>query len=158
MRAVVQRVKWAEVEVGGRIVARIEAGALVLLGVHHTDTEAEARWLAQKLAHLRFFEDSEGKLNRSVSDIGGSILVVSNFTLYGDCRKGRRPSFTDSAPYDQGEALYRHFCEYLRAEGVSLQTGVYGAEMQVRLQNDGPVTLLLETPSPNTQITAASPP
>lgn len=157
MRAVVQRVKWAEVEVEGRIVARIESGALVLLGVHHTDTEAEARWLAQKLAHLRFFEDDQGKLNRSIGDIGGAMLVVSNFTLYGDCRKGRRPSFTDSAPYEQGEALYRQFCEYLRAEGVPVQTGVYGAEMQVRLQNDGPFTLLLETPSPSAHITAASP-
>ena len=146
MRAVVQRVRWAEVEVDGRIVGRIEQGALVLLGVHHADTEADARWLAQKLAHLRFFEDEAGKLNRSILDIGGAMLVVSNFTLHGDCRKGRRPSFAESAPYEHGETLYRQFCDYLRAEGVSVQTGVYGAEMQVRLQNDGPVTLIVETP------------
>jgi D-tyrosyl-tRNA(Tyr) deacylase len=147
MRAVVQRVRWAEVEVEGCIVGRIEQGALVLLGVHHADTEADARWLAQKLAHLRFFEDEAGKLNRSVLEVGGAMLVVSNFTLYGDCRKGRRPSFTESAPYEQGETLYRQFCEYLHAEGVPVQTGVYGAAMQVRLQNDGPVTLIVETPS-----------
>jgi len=135
------------VEVEGCIVGRIEQGALVLLGVHHADTEADARWLAQKLAHLRFFEDEVGKLNLSVQEVGGAMLVVSNFTLYGDCRKGRRPSFTESAPYEQGETLYRQFCEYLRAEGVPVQTGVYGAAMQVRLQNDGPVTLIVETPS-----------
>jgi D-tyrosyl-tRNA(Tyr) deacylase len=146
MRAVVQRVRWAEVEVEGCIVGRIEQGALVLLGIHYADTDAQARWLAQKLAHLRFFEDEAGKLNRSVLEVGGAMLVVSNFTLYGDCRKGRRPSFTESAPYEQGETLYRQFCDYLRAEGVSVQTGVYGAEMQVRLQNDGPVTLIVETP------------
>jgi len=147
MRAVVQRVRWAEVEVDGRVVGRIEQGALVLLGVHHADTEADARWLAQKLAHLRFFEDEQGKLNLSVLEVGGAMLVVSNFTLYGDCCKGRRPSFTGSAPYEQGETLYRQFCDDLRAEGVHVQMGVYGASMQVRLQNDGPVTLIVETPS-----------
>ncbi len=146
MRAVIQRVRWAEVEVEGRLVARIEQGALALLGVHHSDTAEHARWLAQKIAHLRFFEDETGKLNRSVQDIGGAVLVVSNFTLYGDCRKGRRPSFTDSAPYEQGRMLYEQFCAALREEGVSVQTGVYGAQMQVRLQNDGPVTLIVETP------------
>jgi D-tyrosyl-tRNA(Tyr) deacylase len=147
MRAVVQRVRWAEVEVEGCIVGRIEQGALVLLGVHHADTEADARWLAQKLAHLRFFEDEAGKLNRSVLEVGGAMLVVSNFTLYGDCRKGRRPSFAESAPYERGETLYRQFCDALRTEGVPVHTGVYGASMQVRLQNDGPVTLIVETPS-----------
>lgn len=146
MRTVIQRVRWAEVEVEGRIIARIEQGALVLLGIHQNDTHEQAHWLAQKVAHLRFFEDETGKLNRSVLEIGGAILVVSNFTLYGDCRKGRRPSFTDSAPYEQGQALYEQFCTFLREEGVPVQTGVYGAEMQVRLQNDGPVTLIVETP------------
>ncbi|MCX7992750.1 MAG: D-aminoacyl-tRNA deacylase [Fimbriimonadales bacterium] len=145
MRAVIQRVKWAEVEVEGNTVACIEKGALVFLGVHHHDTLEQARWLAQKIAHLRFFEDEAGKLNRSVLEIGGAMLVVSNFTLYGDCRKGRRPSFTDSAPYEQGKTLYEQFCELLRAEGVPVQTGVYGAEMQVRLHNDGPVTLIVES-------------
>jgi len=148
MRAVVQRVKWAEVEVGGQTVGRIAEGALVLLGVHQSDTDAHAHWLAQKLARLRFFEDEQGKLNRSILEVGGAILVVSNFTLYGDCRKGRRPSFAESAPYEQGETLYRKFCDYLRAEGVPVQTGIYGAAMQVRLQNDGPVTLILEAPYP----------
>ncbi|MDW8050965.1 MAG: D-aminoacyl-tRNA deacylase [Armatimonadota bacterium] len=146
MRAVVQRVRWAEVEVDGRIVARIEQGALVLLGVHRADTPEHARWLAQKVAHLRFFEDEAGKLNRSVLEVGGAMLVVSNFTLYGDCRKGRRPSFADSAPYEQGQTLYEQFCAYLQAEGVPVQQGVYGADMQVRLQNDGPVTLIVDTP------------
>jgi D-tyrosyl-tRNA(Tyr) deacylase len=148
MRAVIQRVKWAEVEVEGRIVGRIEQGALVLLGVHQSDTADQARWLAQKIAHLRFFEDESGKLNKSVLEIGGAMLVVSNFTLYGDCRKGRRPSFTESASFEQGQTLYEQFCAYLQAEGVPIQTGVYGAEMQVRLQNDGPVTLIVETPEP----------
>ncbi len=134
-------------EAEGHIVGRIEQGALVLLGVHQSDTDEHARWLAQKIAHLRFFEDEDGKLNRSVLDIGGAMLVVSNFTLYGDCRKGRRPSFTDSAPYEQGQTLYEQFCAFLQAEGVPVQTGVYGAVMQVRLQNDGPVTLIVETPS-----------
>ena len=147
MRAVVQRVRWAEVEVDGRVVGRIEQGALVLLGVHHADSEEDARWLAQILAHLRFFEDEVGKLNLSVQEVGGAMLVVSNFTLYGDCRKGRRPSFAESAPYERGDTLYRQFCEYLRAEGVPVHTGVYGASMQVRLQNDGPVTLIVATPS-----------
>ncbi len=134
-------------EAEGHIVGRIEQGALVLLGVHQSDTDEHARWLAQKIAHLRFFEDEDGKLNRSVLDIGGAMLVVSNFTLYGDCRKGRRPSFTGSAPYEQGQTLYEQFCAFLQAEGVPVQTGVYGAVMQVRLQNDGPVTLIVETPS-----------
>lgn len=146
MRAVIQRVKWAEVEVEGSIVARIQHGALVLLGVHQNDATDQARWLAQKIAHLRFFEDESGKLNRSVLEIGGAMLVVSNFTLYGDCRKGRRPSFTESAPYEQGQTLYEQFCASLKAEGVPVQTGVYGAPMQLRLQNDGPVTLIVETP------------
>lgn len=146
MRAVIQRVKWAEVEVEGSIVARIQHGALVLLGVHQNDATDQARWLAQKIAHLRFFEDESGKLNRSVLEIGGAMLVVSNFTLYGDCRKGRRPSFTESAPYEQGQTLYEQFCASLKAEGVPVQTGVYGAPMQLRLQNDGPITLIVETP------------
>ncbi len=146
MRAVIQRVNWAEVWVANERVARIEQGVLVLLGVHRADTEANARWLAQKIAHLRLFEDEAGKLNRALSEIGGAALVVSNFTLYGDCRKGRRPSFTDSAPYEEGRTLYERFCQLLAAEGIPVQTGVYGATMQVRLQNDGPVTLVIDTP------------
>jgi len=147
MRAVIQRVSWAEVWVANERIARIEQGVLVLLGVHRADTEADARWLAQKIAHLRLFEDEAGKLNRALSEIGGAALVVSNFTLYGDCRKGRRPSFTDSAPYEEGRTLYERFCQLLAAEGIPVQTGVYGATMQVRLQNDGPVTLVIDTPA-----------
>lgn len=127
-------------------VAEIGTGVLVLVGVHLHDTDADARWLAQKIANLRLFEDATGKLNRSTAEVGGSFLVVSNFTLYGDCRKGRRPSFSESAPYDKGRELYERFCDYLRAEGVPVQTGVYGAHMCVALENDGPVTLIIESP------------
>lgn len=147
MRGVINRVRSAKVLVNEECVAEIGKGVLVLLGVHVNDTEADARWLAQKIAHLRLFEDSGGKLNLSTAEVGGSFLVVSNFTLYGDCRKGRRPSFTESAPFENGRALYERFCEYLRAEGVPVQTGVYGAHMRVCLENDGPVTLIVDTPS-----------
>ncbi len=146
MRAVIQRVNRAEVWVANERIAHIGQGVLVLLGVHRADTEADAHWLAQKIAHLRLFEDNAGKLNRALSEIGGAALVVSNFTLYGDCRKGRRPSFTDSAPFEEGRALYECFCQLLAAEGIPVQTGVYGETMQVRLQNDGPVTLIIDTP------------
>jgi D-tyrosyl-tRNA(Tyr) deacylase len=149
MRAVVQRVRWAEVEVDGRIVGRIEQGALVLLGVHQSDTESQARWLAQKLAHLRIFEDEARQAeplrtgNRRRDAGGLQLHPVRRLP------QGRRPSFAESAPYEQGETLYHQFCESLRAAGVPVQTGVYGAQMQVRLQNDGPVTLIVETPSTN---------
>ncbi len=146
MRAVIQRTGWAEVWVEGRLHARIGQGVLVLLGVHRNDTEEHARWLAQKIAHLRIFEDEAGKLNRALSEIGGEALVVSNFTLYSDCRKGRRPSFTESAPFEQGRALYETFCQLLAQEGIPVQTGAYGESMQVRLQNEGPVTLVIDTP------------
>jgi len=145
MRAVVQRVSEAWVEVEGQRVAQIGRGLLVLLGVGQGDTEEDARYLASKIANLRVFEDEEGKLNRSVLEIGGSVLVVSNFTLYGDCRKGRRPSFTDAAPPEIADQLYRRFCEFLAAEGVPVQTGVFQAHMHVGLINDGPVTLLLDS-------------
>ncbi len=131
--------------VNGAVVSEIGKGVLVLVGVHQNDTPEDARWLAQKVAHLRLFEDSEGKLNLSTAEVGGSFLVVSNFTLYGDCRKGRRPSFTESAPYEAGKALYELFCSLLEAEGVPVHRGVYGATMQVSLQNEGPVTLILDT-------------
>ncbi|MFQ3611010.1 MAG: D-aminoacyl-tRNA deacylase [Fimbriimonadales bacterium] len=146
MRAVLQRVRWAKVEVDGQVVGEIGIGVLILLGVHQSDTPDKASWLAQKVAGLRLFEDEQGKLNRSTAEVGGAMLVVSNFTLYGDCRKGRRPSFTESASYEQGEKLYHLFCERLQAEGVPVQRGVYGANMQVSLLNDGPVTLIVDTP------------
>ncbi len=145
MRAVIQRVGWAEVWVNGQPIARIGQGILVLLGVHKDDTDADVDWLAPKVAHLRVFEDEAGKLNRSLLEVNGAALVVSNFTLYGDCRKGRRPSFTESAPYEQGRALYDAFCQRLAAEGIPVQTGAYGETMQVRLQNDGPVTLIIDS-------------
>jgi D-tyrosyl-tRNA(Tyr) deacylase len=148
MRAVVQRVASASVVVGGTSkheVAAIDHGLLVLVGVHTQDTPEDARLLADKVAHLRIMEDADGKLNLSLLDTGGSALVVSNFTLYGDCRKGRRPSFVDAARGEQAEGLYRAFGAALTACGVPVQYGQFGAEMQVSLVNDGPVTLVLDT-------------
>ncbi len=144
MRAVVQRVSQASVIVGEQVVGRIERGLMILLGVKIGDTEAEAKWLAHKIAGLRIFSDDEGKFNLSVQDVDGSALVVSQFTLYGDARKGRRPSFTDAAPPDTAEPLVTRFVEFLRAEGLSVESGVFGAVMQVEIHNDGPVTLILE--------------
>jgi len=145
MKAVVQRVAQASVAVDGQIVGQIDRGVVVLLGVTHGDGEAQAEWLAQKIAHLRIFEDDQGKMNRSLLDVGGGALVVSQFTLYGDCRKGNRPSFTDAADPSLADPLYRRFAELLAQAGVSpVQTGVFGAHMRVEIHNDGPVTLILE--------------
>lgn len=144
MRAVVQRVKRASVAVEGQVVAAIERGIVILVGVRSGDTEEAARWLAQKIAALRIFEDAEGKFNLALKDVGGAALVVSQFTLYADARKGRRPSFTDAAPPEIAEPLIARFVALLRAEGVPVQTGVFGAKMLVEIHNDGPVTILLE--------------
>jgi D-tyrosyl-tRNA(Tyr) deacylase len=144
MRAVVQRVRQASVTIGEDRRA-IGAGLVVLLGVRHGDAEADAKYLAEKIVNLRIFEDAGGKFNLSVKDIGGSVLAVSNFTLYGDCRKGRRPSFTDAAPPEAAQQLYEKFVEFLQAEGVPVQTGVFQAKMRVSLDNDGPVTMLLDS-------------
>ncbi|MDP8214716.1 MAG: D-aminoacyl-tRNA deacylase [Candidatus Euphemobacter frigidus] len=144
MRAVIQRVRKASVEVGGEMVSRIGPGFLVLLGVTHGDTENEAALLAEKIGNLRVFEDEKGKMNRSLRDIQGEVLVVSQFTLYADCRKGRRPSFTDAAPPEQGERLYEYFCLCLEEMGLSPRKGIFGAKMLIRLENDGPVTIILE--------------
>ncbi len=144
MRAVIQRVKKASVSVDGRVVGAIEHGLAVLVGVRVGDTEAEAHWMASKIATLRIFDDDEGKLNRSVLDVKGSALVVSQFTLYGDARQGRRPSYIQAAPPEVAEPLIRRFIELLEAEGVPVQTGVFGAHMLVEIHNDGPVTILLE--------------
>lgn len=146
MRAVVQRVKECTVAVKGESVGSIGKGLLVFLGVHREDTPAGAEYLAQKIASLRIFEDDTGKMNRALVEVAGSILVVSQFTLYGDCRKGRRPSFIDAAPPDLAETLYGHFIESLRRIGVPVETGRFQAMMEVTLVNDGPVTLILESP------------
>jgi D-tyrosyl-tRNA(Tyr) deacylase len=147
MRAVVQRVRHAEVAVGGAVVGRIAAGWLVLLGVAPTDTPKEVAWLADKVANLRAFQDDAGKMNLSVQDVGGAVLVVSQFTLYGDCQKGRRPSFTDAAHPSVAEPLYEAFVVALRALGVPTETGRFAADMQVSLLNDGPVTFVIDTPA-----------
>jgi len=146
VRAVVQRVSSARVEVDGSASAAIERGLLVLLGVARDDGVGEAEWMAKKLVGLRIFEDREGKLNLSVQDVGGSILLVSQFTLLGDCRKGRRPSFTGAAPLEDANRLYEEVARRLREGGVSVATGVFRARMGVHLVNDGPVTLILDTP------------
>jgi D-tyrosyl-tRNA(Tyr) deacylase len=150
MRACVQRVSQAQVTVSPQgqqeICGAIGAGLLVLLGVAGGDQEADARWLAEKISGLRIFEDQQGKMNLALSDIGGSMLVVSQFTLLGDCRKGRRPSFTDAAPPEIAEALYEVFVEAVRSLGITVATGRFRQNMQVTLTNDGPVTLIVETP------------
>lgn len=145
MRTVVQRVAKASVRVDEEVVARIDQGYVVLLGVRTTDTEHEARTMAEKIAYLRIFDDEQGKLNRSILDVGGAVLSVSQFTLFGDTRKGRRPSFVDAAPPEQAEALYDVFNQHLRSLGVPVETGRFRARMIVEIHNDGPVTLLLDT-------------
>lgn len=145
MRAVVQRVSKASVDSEGVRCGTIEQGLVILLGVTHTDTEKDAEYLAEKIANLRIFEDNEGKLNLSVKDINGKVMSVSQFTLYGDCRKGRRPSFTQAACPEMANELYEKFNSYLLKEGLEIVTGVFQTEMQVALINDGPVTMLLDS-------------
>ncbi|MCB8954104.1 MAG: D-tyrosyl-tRNA(Tyr) deacylase [Ardenticatenales bacterium] len=144
MRALLQRVRSARVTVDGRVVGQIGPGFVVFLGVTHSDTTAEADWLAQKIVGLRLFEDEAGKFNRSLADVDGSLLVVSQFTLYGDARKGRRPSFTDAARPEQAEPLVDYFVTQCRHLGFTVATGIFAAYMQVEIHNDGPVTLMLE--------------
>lgn len=145
MRAVIQRVSQASVEVDGQIVGAIGPGLLVLLGVGQGDAVAEARLLAEKTAQLRIFADHEGRFNRSLTDVGGSALVVSQFTLYADVRKGRRPSFTDAAPPEVAAPLVTAYADALRAQGVAVESGVFGASMRVALVNEGPVTITLDS-------------
>jgi len=144
MRAVCQRVTEARVTVEGAEIARIGEGLAVLLGVARGDTAAEASRLAGKIARLRIFEDANGKFDRSLLDRGGSVLVVSQFTLIGDTRRGNRPSFTDAAPPEEAEPLYEHLCQALRELGLQVETGVFGARMAVGLVNEGPVTIILD--------------
>jgi D-tyrosyl-tRNA(Tyr) deacylase len=145
MRACIQRVTKASVTVEGQVTGEIAHGLVVLLGVGPNDGPAEIDWLAEKLVNLRIFNDADGKMNRSLVDVGGAMLVVSQFTLFGDARKGRRPSFTDAAPPELAEQLYGEFVARVRALGVEVQTGVFRAHMDVALVNDGPVTLWLDT-------------
>ena len=147
MRALVQRVARARVTVLGRATGEIGPGLLVLLGAAHADGEEQAAWLARKLAGLRIFADAERLMNRDVREAGGAALVVPQFTLYGDARRGRRPDFTAAARPERAEPLFERFCELLAAEGVPVQRGEFGAHMAVELLNDGPVSLLLETPA-----------
>ena len=145
MRAVLTRVKSATVTVDGEITGRIGKGFLILLGVGPEDTDAHCRYLAEKALGLRVFEDENGKMNKSLEDVGGQVLVVSQFTLYGNCRKGRRPSFTEAAPPQLGNELYEYFLSCCEALGYPPQHGIFGADMQVESVNDGPVTLILDT-------------
>lgn len=145
MRAVVQRVRAASVESAGEAVASTGPGLLVFLGVGKDDGHEDAAWLAEKIANLRIFEDAGGKMNRSVLDVSGEALVVSQFTLYGDCRHGRRPGFDAAAPPEKGEELYERFVGLFAGHGVPVKTGRFGARMRVRLENDGPVTLIVES-------------
>jgi D-tyrosyl-tRNA(Tyr) deacylase len=144
MRTVVQRVRAGSVTVDGTLISEIGPGLVILVGVGKADTEAEADWLAEKIAHLRIFEDDDGKMNRSVLEVGGSALVVSQFTLYADAHKGRRPSFIDAAPPELAEPLVTCFTNRLAAHGVPVKTGIFRADMLVAIQNAGPVTIILE--------------
>jgi D-aminoacyl-tRNA deacylase len=146
MRAVVQRVTQASVTVQEETIGRIDAGLLVLLGVAEEDDPQDADWMAAKIVNLRIFEDEAGKMNRSLLEERGEMLVVSQFTLYGDCRKGRRPSFVKAAPPEKGEALYQRFVQQARQLGITVATGRFRSRMAVALVNDGPVTLIVESP------------
>ena len=144
MRAVVQRVSRASVVIDGVTVGAIDAGLVVLLGVTHDDTPEQAKWLAEKVVGLRLFNDADGKMNRGLDDVGGAMLIVSQFTLYGDCRKGKRPSFIDAAPPPLAIPLYEAFINGVKALGIRVATGQFGADMKVELINDGPVTLIVD--------------
>src|ERR1051325_3863865 len=141
MRSVLQRVSRASVRIGTTTVGRIERGFCLLVGFTHTDTPAEVDWMAEKVVGLRVFEDAEGKMNLALADVGGSVLVVSQFTLLGDCRKGRRPSFIQAAPPEKADELYRSFVAEVRGQGITVETGRFQQHMDVELVNDGPVTL-----------------
>lgn len=145
MKVVLQRSKQAKVVIEGEAVGAIDFGLVLLVGITHEDTEAEVKWMADKVANLRIFEDESGKMNHSVTDIGGQVLSVSQFTLYGDCRKGRRPNFMAAARPEQAEQLYDKFNENLRSMGLVVETGRFGAMMDVEFVNSGPVTIILES-------------
>jgi len=144
MRALLQRVSRGAVTVDGIVVGQIGRGFVLLLGITHSDGETEAAWLANKVAGIRLFDDADGKMNLALQDVDGAVLVISQFTLYGDGRKGKRPSYINAARPEQAEPLVDYFVEQLRTHNLQVETGVFGAEMQVDIQNDGPVTLMLE--------------
>ena len=146
MRAVVQRVSSGQVTIDGKTVGKIDKGLVILLGVTHDDTEEDARFLADKCVNLRIFNDEEGKMNLSALDVKGDLLSISQFTLYGDCRKGRRPSFIKAASPEQGELLYNAFNTFLRESGLKVETGQFGAMMDVDIFNEGPVTIIIDSP------------
>jgi D-tyrosyl-tRNA(Tyr) deacylase len=146
MRAVVQRVSQASVVIADKTVASIGQGLMVLVGITHGDAEQQARWLARKVANLRIFEDQDGRMNLSVLAVGGSVLVVSQFTLYADSRRGNRPGFSDAASPDVADPLIKQFARYLQSGGLPVQSGVFGAHMHLEIHNDGPVTIILDTP------------
>jgi len=146
VRALIQRVNAAQVTVNEQIKGKIGMGICVLFGVTHGDTRKDAVWLADKIIGLRIFDDDDGKLNRSLEDVNGELLVVSQFTLYGDCRKGRRPSFVKAAEPEEAEMLYDYFIAYLREKGIRVENGLFQAYMKVCIENDGPVTLMIDTP------------
>lgn len=145
MRAVIQRVSEARVVVDEKVVGEIGPGLLILLGVRSGDSEADIPWLADKCVNLRIFENDEGKFHHSLLEVGGDILVVSQFTLYGDCRKGRRPSFTDAAPPEIADELYQKFVQYLRCKEIKVETGIFQSMMSVQLVNEGPVTMIVDS-------------
>lgn len=145
MRVVIQRVKHSSVKVDEQIIGKIDAGLLVLLGIKEGDTEKDVTWLSNKVASLRIFEDENGKMNKELKDINGSILLISQFTLYGDCVKGKRPSFIQAARPETAIPLYEKFIESLRNQGINVETGSFGADMKVELLNDGPVTLVIDS-------------
>ena len=147
MRVCLQRVSRATVTVGNEICGQIATGMVVLLGVSAEDTEADIEWMTQKVLNLRFFSDKSGQMNRSIMDIEGEVLIVSQFTLFGDCRKGRRPSFVQAAAPDQAEAFYEKFINHMRSADINVETGKFRADMQVELVNDGPVTLWIDSRS-----------
>ncbi len=147
MRAVVQRVSRARVLIDGKQISSINMGLVILLGVKRGDREEDVRWLAEKCINLRIFEDTHGKFNLSSRDVKGEILVVSQFTLYGDCRKGRRPDFIEAAPPETAEILYNNFISILRNSELNIQSGVFGARMEIEIHNDGPVTLIIDSES-----------
>lgn len=144
MKLVVQRVKKAKVDVGEKIVGSIDKGFLVLIGITHTDTKEIADYLVKKIVNLRVFEDIEGKMNLNIKDVEGEFLIVSQFTLYADCSKGNRPSFTNAAKPEFAKKLYEYFCDKCEENGIHIQKGIFGADMKVSLINDGPVTIILD--------------